>query len=61
MNTKRLWIGFIGVMLVSFAVLLFFGRQIYREKPPVPAEVATTDGTVLFTNSSYTKTGKVRF
>ena len=49
MNTKRLWIGFIAVMLVSFSVLLFFGRQIYREKPPIPKEVLTTYGTVLFT------------
>ena len=49
MNTKRLWIGFIAVMLISFAVLLFFGRQIYREKPPIPKEVVTTTGTVLFT------------
>ena len=49
MNTKRLWIGFTAVMLISFAVLLFFGRQIYREKPPIPKEVVTTTGTVLFT------------
>jgi len=49
MSTKRLWIGFIAVMVISFAVLLFFGRQIYREKPPIPSEVVTTDGTVLFT------------
>jgi nitric oxide reductase subunit B len=49
MNVKRLWIGFIAVMVISFSVLLFFGRQIYREKPPIPSEVVTTDGTVLFT------------
>jgi nitric oxide reductase subunit B len=48
MNVKRLWIGFIAVMLISFAVLLYFGRQIYREKPPIPKEVVVTDGTVLF-------------
>jgi nitric oxide reductase subunit B len=49
MKTKRLWFGFIAVILISFSVLLFFGRQIYREKPPLPKEVRTTDGTVLFT------------
>ena len=49
MNLKRLWIGFSAVILISFSVLLFFGRQIYREKPPIPSEVISTDGTVLFT------------
>jgi nitric oxide reductase subunit B len=48
MNTKRLWLGFAAVMLISFSVLLFFGRQIYREKPPIPTEVVTSEGTVLF-------------
>ena len=27
MTTKKLWLGFIAVMTVSFAVLLFFGRS----------------------------------
>ena len=49
MKIKRLWIGFIAVIAISFSVLLFFGRQIYREKPPIPSEVTTTDGSVLFT------------
>jgi len=49
MKVKRLWIGFIAVIVISFSVLLFFGRQIYRDKPPIPTEVITTDGTVLFT------------
>ncbi len=50
MNTKRLWIGFTAVMLISFSVLLFFGRQIYREKPPIPSEVVTPDQNVVFTS-----------
>jgi nitric oxide reductase subunit B len=49
MNVRRLWTGFIAMLIICFAVLLFFGRQIYREKPPLPKEVVTTDGTVLFT------------
>jgi len=51
MKTRKLWFGFIAVMVVSFSVLLFFGRQIYREKPPIPAEVVTTGNTVLFTGA----------
>lgn len=49
MNTKKLWIGFLAVMTVSFAVLLYYGREIYRQAPPVPEKVVTSNGTVLFT------------
>jgi len=49
MNTRKLWIGFTLVMLVSFGILGYFGREIYREKPPIPKEVVTVDGTILFT------------
>jgi len=36
-------------MVVSFSVMLYFGREIYREAPPVPEKVITQNGTVLFT------------
>ncbi len=49
MKTRRLWIGFLTVVTVSFAVLLIFGREIYRQAPPVPDRVVTTDGNLLFT------------
>ena len=49
MKTKKLWIGFLTVVTVSFAVLLFFGREIYRQAPPIPDRVVTTDGNLLFT------------
>jgi nitric oxide reductase subunit B len=49
MKTRKLWFGFIAVMTISFAVLLYFGREIYRQAPPVPAKVVTPDGTVIFT------------
>lgn len=49
MNTKKLWIGFISVMMVSFAVLIFFGREIYRQAPPIPELVVAGDGSTLFT------------
>src|SRR5512133_1053336 len=48
MSTRNLWIGFVLVMLVSFSVLLYFGREIYREAPPVPLKVVTDNGTVIF-------------
>ncbi|HET6557374.1 MAG TPA: nitric-oxide reductase large subunit [Prolixibacteraceae bacterium] len=49
MGTKKLWIGFTAVMVVSFAVLLIVGAEIYRKAPPIPERVVTTSGKVLFT------------
>ncbi len=45
----RLWIGLGVVIAASFAVLGSFGREIYRQAPPVPGRVVTSDGVVLFT------------
>jgi len=49
MTIKKLWIGFLAVITISFAVLLYYGYEIYRQAPPVPEKVVTTDGTVIFT------------
>ena len=49
MNSKKLWFGFIAVMVISFGVLLYFGREIYRQAPPIPDKVVIADGSVLFT------------
>src|SRR6185312_13359139 len=46
---RRLWLGLICVISLSFLGLGYFGTEIYRKAPPVPARVVTTDGTVLFT------------
>lgn len=48
MTTRKLWLGFIAVMTISFGVLLYYGREIYREAPPVPEKVVTTDGELIF-------------
>jgi nitric oxide reductase subunit B len=49
MKTKSLWYGFIAVMVISFAVLLYFGSEIYRQAPPVPSAVKTITGKIVFT------------
>ena len=49
MNTKKLWISFILVMTISFAVLIYYGREIYRQAPPIPDKVMTSDGKILCT------------
>ncbi|WP_167613753.1 nitric-oxide reductase large subunit [Maribellus sediminis] len=48
MKAKKLWLGFIAVMVISFSVLLFYGNEIYRKAPPIPEKVMTTSGEVLF-------------
>jgi len=49
MRYKKLWIGFAAIIIVSFAVLAYYGGQIYRKKPPIPEKVVTEEGKVLFT------------
>jgi nitric oxide reductase subunit B len=44
---KKLWIIFAGIIICSFAVLLWIGTEIFREAPPIPSQVVTTDGKVL--------------
>ncbi|MCE5346713.1 MAG: nitric-oxide reductase large subunit [Bacteroidales bacterium] len=50
MKTKTLWIGFAVITLVCFAVLGFFGHEIYRQKPPIPEKIIDESGIVLFTS-----------
>ncbi len=49
MRYGRLWVALVLVMVGSFIVLGIYGRQIYLKAPPVPRQVVTTDGRVLFT------------
>jgi nitric oxide reductase subunit B len=45
----RLWAALITVIVASFAVLGYYGREIYNQAPPVPNRVVSADGKVLFT------------
>lgn len=49
---KGLWIAFTLVVGISFAVLLYYGRQIYQQAPPIPEKVINTKGQVLFTGDN---------
>ncbi|HWH68068.1 MAG TPA: hypothetical protein VNT26_01675, partial [Candidatus Sulfotelmatobacter sp.] len=49
MRYGRLWVALILVMVGSFAVLGFYGRQIYLKAPPIPKQVVTPEGRVLLT------------
>lgn len=49
MENKRLWLAFTLVILISFAVLGYYGHEIYRQAPPIPEKVVSASGEVLFT------------
>jgi nitric oxide reductase subunit B len=45
----RLWLLLGLSVSAAFFILGFFGREVYRQAPPIPSEVRTTDGRVLMT------------
>ena len=49
MTPKKLWKWLAFVIIGSFAVLIYFGVEIYRETPPIPDKIVTTDGTTVIT------------
>ncbi len=49
MSVKKLWIGFATVVVLSFAVLLYYGREIYRMAPPIPNKVLAPQNTTIMT------------
>ncbi|ODU46393.1 nitric-oxide reductase large subunit [uncultured Aquimonas sp.] len=48
---RKLWLGLIALLTVSFAVLLWVGTEIHRQMPPVPEQVVTTEGSVVYTRA----------
>lgn len=52
-NYRRHWLALIAVIVGSFAILGYYGVEIYRQAPPIPARVVTPgpDGSVLFTGA----------
>lgn len=48
-STRKLWFGFAAVVVLSFAVLGYYGYQIYVQAPPIPKRVITSGGQVVFT------------
>lgn len=45
---KKYWLGFIGVVVFSFAVLSYIGVKIYQQAPPLPSRIITENGDVVF-------------
>src|SRR5262245_25506359 len=48
MEHRKLWAALSLVLIGSFAVLGYFGREIYRQAPPVPERVVSETGAQLF-------------
>jgi nitric oxide reductase subunit B len=49
MKNTKLWVIFSLVLVISFAVLGYYGHEIYLQAPPIPDKVVTSDGKVVFT------------
>jgi nitric oxide reductase subunit B len=49
---RKLWWLLIAILIVTFSLLGYFGREVYRQAPPIPAQVVTEDGRVLMTHDS---------
>lgn len=51
-NYRRLWTILLVVLGITFCVLGYFGREVYRVAPPIPAQVVTTSGNLLMTEET---------
>jgi len=49
---RRLWWVLASGMVVMFGALLYFGQEIYHEKPPIPESFQTTNGTILYSREN---------
>jgi nitric oxide reductase subunit B len=45
---RKLWWSLIGVLGVTFCLLGWFGHEIYRQAPPIPEQVQSAEGKILF-------------
>src|SRR5262249_18774688 len=44
---RRLWMIFIAIFVFSFAILVWLGWEVFRQKPPIPRGIETTDGKTI--------------
>lgn len=49
---KKLWWTLIGVLLVTFTILGWMGKEVYHKAPPIPEQVITAQGDVLMTKDT---------
>ena len=51
MSYRRLWISLSLVIVLSLGVLGYYGWELYQVAPPVPKQVVSADGRVVFTGA----------
>ena len=51
-NYRRLWFILIAVLALTFAMLGYFGAEVYRAAPPIPDRVVSEQGNLLMTEDS---------
>ncbi|MGE3609292.1 MAG: nitric-oxide reductase large subunit [Bacteriovoracaceae bacterium] len=47
---KKYWLSLMFVLLGTFTVLGFFGREVYRQAPPIYSELQDSDGKTIYSN-----------
>ncbi|HEU4670656.1 MAG TPA: nitric-oxide reductase large subunit, partial [Dyella sp.] len=50
-TTRKLWLGLAILLLASFSVLLWVGKEVHQQAPPLPDAVVTTQGATLYTRA----------
>ncbi|HWU82586.1 MAG TPA: cbb3-type cytochrome c oxidase subunit I, partial [Methylophilaceae bacterium] len=50
-SIRRLWLILASSMILMFTILLYFGHEIYHEAPPIPDNVESDGGEVLYTRA----------
>ena len=52
MSYRKLWIAFAIIVTISFSVLGGVGLKLVDQAPPIPTQVVTTDGQILFSGDT---------
>jgi nitric oxide reductase subunit B len=52
--TRKLWTWLAIICVASFSVLLWVGKEIYLKAPPIPQQVVSTSGEVLYQGNEVT-------
>lgn len=50
-TTRKLWVGLATLLALSFGVLLWMGGEVHRKAPPMPEQVVSQSGQVLYTRA----------
>ena len=52
---KKYWLALMAVLIVTFGILGYLGKEIYREAPPIPEQVISPSGQVIYSKASILK------